>query len=106
MAKTINLTYEGTAYTLEFTRKTIQTMEKNGFLISEITEKPMSTLPVLFAGAFLAHHRNVKSETIDDIFAALSDKEGFIEKLAEMYSEPIEALMDDFEGNLTWEANW
>jgi hypothetical protein len=109
MAKTITIEFEGTKYTLEFTRKSIETMEKQGFVVSEIADKPMSTLPTLFAGAFLAHHRFVKKEVIDSIFARLTNKTEFVQKLAEMYSEPLEALMEEpeeSEGNLTWGASW
>ena len=65
MAKTIKINFEGTEYTLEFTRKSIETMERQGFVVGDIADKPMSTLPTLFAGAFLAHHRFVKKEVID-----------------------------------------
>ena len=109
MAKTITIEFEGTKYTLEFTRKSIETMEKQGFVVSEIADKPMSTLPTLFAGAFLAHHRFVKKEVIDSIFARLTNQTEFVQKLAEMYSEPLEALMEEpeeSEGNLTWGASW
>ncbi|MCH5203135.1 MAG: DUF5055 domain-containing protein [Oscillospiraceae bacterium] len=109
MAKTITINFEGTEYTLEFTRKSIETMEKQGFVVGDIAEKPMSTLPVLFAGAFLAHHRFVKKDIVDKIFAKLTNKQEFIQKLAEMYSEPLEAMMDEpeeSEGNLTWGASW
>lgn len=109
MAKTITIKYEGTEYTLEFTRKSIEAMERQGFVIGDIKTKPMTTLPTLFAGAFLAHHRFIKRDVVDAIFEKLSDKEKFLEKLAEMYAEPLEALMDEpeeSEGNLTWGASW
>lgn len=109
MARTITIKHEGTEYTLEFTRKSIETMERQGFVMSDIKSKPMSTLPALFAGAFLAHHRFLKRDVIDEIFKRLPNKEDFLEKLAEMYVEPLEALMDDPEepeGNSTWEASW
>ncbi len=109
MAKTITIPYEGTTYTLEYTRKSIETMERQGFVADEISTKPMSTLPVLFAGAFLAHHRFVKRDVIDAIFERIPNKGEFIGKLAEMYNEPLEAMMDEpetTEGNLSWEANW
>lgn len=109
MAKTIKINYEGIEYTLEFTRRTIEQMEKSGFVVRDIETKPVSTLPSLFAGAFLAHHRFIKRDTIDAIFAKITNKEDFIQKLAEMYSESIESLMDEpgeSEGNLTWEADW
>lgn len=109
MAKTITITFEGTEYTLEFTRKSIQDMERNGFVASNIDSKPMTVLPDLFAGAFLAHHRFVKREVIDRIFAHLKDKYLLVEKLAEMYNDPFETLMgepEDNEGNAAWGASW
>jgi hypothetical protein len=109
MAKQITFEFEGKEYVLEFTRKSIETMEKQGFIASEIVEKPVSTLPALFAGAFLAHHRYVKREVIDKIFDKLTNKQELIGKLAEMYNEPIMALMDEpdeDEGNVNWGASW
>jgi len=109
MAKQICFEFEGKEFTLEYTRKTIETMERQGFLASDIIEKPMSTLPALFAGAFLAHHRFVKREVIDRIFEKMTNRQELIGKLAEMYNEPIESLMNDpeeDEGNVTWGANW
>jgi len=75
MAKTINITFEDVTYTLEFTRKSIKTMESRGFKISEFSDKPVTMLPALFAGAFLAHHRFVKQDVIEEIFARLKNKE-------------------------------
>lgn len=109
MSKQLRFTYEGNEYTLEFTRKSIETMEKSGFVVSDITTKPMTVLPALFAGAFLAHHRLVKQTVIDAIFSKLTNKEDLIGKLAEMYNEPIMALMDEpeeAEGNVDWTASW
>ena len=107
MAKQLNFTYDGKDYTLEFTRRTVAEMEKKGFTASDITEKPMTTLPALFAGAFLAHHRFVKEDVINDIYSKLTKKEDLIGKLAEMYNEPILALVEEpekAEGNLDWTA--
>ena len=109
MSKQLRFTYEGNEYTLEFTRKSIESMEKSGFVIGDITTKPMTVLPALFAGAFLAHHRFVKQAIIDEIFSKLTNKEDLIGKLAEMYNEPIMALVDEpkeAEGNLDWTASW
>lgn len=109
MAKQLTFTYDGKDYTLEFTRRTVAEMEKKGFIASDITEKPMTTLPALFAGAFLAHHRFVKSDIIDNIYSKLTKKEDLIGKLAEMYNEPILTLVEEpeeAEGNLDWTATW
>lgn len=109
MAKTITFNFEGTDYTLEFTRRSIETLERGGFDINDLNAKPVTTLPALFAGAFLAHHRLAKKETIDRIFARMQDKVELLEKLAQMYSEPLESLMGEPEeqaGNLSWTASF
>lgn len=109
MAKQLTFTFEGKEYTLEFTRRTVAEMEKKGFIASEITDKPMTTLPALFAGAFLAHHRFVKEDVINNIYTKLTKKEDLIGKLAEMYNEPIMALVEEPEedkGNVNWTATW
>lgn len=109
MAKQLNFNYNGKDYTLEFTRRTVTEMERKGFVASEVENKPMSTLPALFAGAFLAHHRFEKQETIDEIFSKLTNKEDLIGKLAEMYNEPIMSLVEeptDKKGNVDWTASW
>lgn len=109
MRKQLNLSIDGVDYCLEFTRKSVETMERQGFVASDINDKPMSTLPALFAGAFIAHHRFIKKEAIDTIFAKLPNKGELIEKLAEMYNEPILALIEEpeeDEGNVKWTASW
>lgn len=109
MAKQLIFTYEDKEYTLEYTRRTVAEMEKKGFIASDITDKPMTTLPALFAGAFLAHHRFVKEDVINNIYSKLTKKEDLIGKLAEMYNEPIMALVEEPEedkGNLNWTATW
>lgn len=109
MSKQLSFTYDGKDYCLEYTRKSVETMERKGFKASDIEDKPMTTLPALFAGAFLAHHQYVKSDVVDKIFAKMPNKGELIGKLAEMYNEPIMTLIDDpaeSEGNVDWTASW
>ena len=111
MGKQLNFEYKKKEYTLEYTRESVKQMEREGFVASEILDKPMLTLPKLFAGAFKAHHKfDVKQKDIDEIFELFKNKQALIEKLAEMYAEPLETLMDDdniSEGNaIAWEANF
>lgn len=107
----INDPMTGVTYTLEYTRKTVEMMEKQGFIADDVEKKPMTMLPALFAGAFLAHHRFVKREVIDNIYKKLTNKDKLIEKLVEMYNDPIMTLLtepeqEDNEGNLSWTADW
>ena len=108
MAKTMTIEHNDAKYVLEYTRKSVEMMERQGFEIEELQRKPMTYLPALFAGAFLAHHRYVKRAVIDEIYAQLPNKGDMLGKLVEMYSEPIVALMDDpeAEGNASWTVDW
>jgi len=107
MAKQLTFTFEGKEYTLEFTRATVRQMESSGFIASDIETKPMTILPDLFRGAFLAHHRFEKASVIDAIYAQMTNKPALIEALAEMYNEPISTLLDEPEtGNVEWTPNW
>lgn len=109
MSKQINFEYKGTEYTLEFTRRTVEQMEREGFVADDVKVKPLTTLPALFAGAFKAHHRYVKREVIDEIYFSMKNKADLISKLAEMYNEPLLALIeepDDSSENLNWTPSW
>ncbi len=111
MAKQLTFTYEDRDYTLEFTRRTVAEMERKGFIASDITEKPMTTLPAMSRGESPLLHPSffVKQDVINDIYSKLTHKEELIGKLAEMYNEPILSLVEEpekDEGNLDWTATW
>ena len=109
MAKQLRFTYQDKEYCLEYTRKSVEMMERNGFKASEIQDKPMTTLPALFAGAFLANHKFIKQDVVDAIFAKMTNRGELFGKLAVMYNEPIATLIDEpdeAEGNLDWTASW
>lgn len=107
MAKQITFVYEGNDYTLEYTRASVKEMERRGFVSSQLVDKPMTVLPELFAGAFLANHRYLRKEIIEKIFENLDDRSELMGKLIEMYNDPIEQMLEGpTEGNVKWEGNW
>lgn len=107
MAKQLTFTYQDVDYTLEFNRATVRRMERNGFDASAAEASPMSAIYDLFAGAFQAHHRNVDSKKITDIFNHIGDIGEWAEDLLEMYKEPFETLADgDKEGEIKRTKNW
>lgn len=108
MERKMTIEHNDAKYVLEYTRKSVEMMERQGFEIEGLQRKPMTYLPALFAGAFLAHHRYVKRDVINEIYDQLPNKGDMLGKLVEMYSEPIVALMDDpeAEGNASWTVDW
>ncbi len=74
MAKQLRFTFGDKEYVLEYTRKSIEIMEKKGFVASDIDTKPVTVLPALFAGAFLANHKYEKPEVIDKIYSKMTNK--------------------------------
>lgn len=107
MAKQIVFEYEGKEYTLEYTRKAVEALERQGLVAEEITTKPMTVLPNLFAGAFFANHRSTNRDIIDNIYKKLTNKQALIEKLAELYNDTVLTLMEEPEDdgkNVNWEV--
>lgn len=99
MAKKITIPYDGKTYTLEYTRKTAATMEKQGFKLNELTDSAMIMVPLLFHGAFLVNHPNTKGETKEAIFDALGGRMELIKTLAEMYADTYNTLFGNGEEN-------
>ena len=105
MASKITFTYGGKNYVLEYTRKSVEEMERRGFVAEDVLTKPLIVLPELFAGAFIANHRFTKRKLINEIFSKIDDKGGLVNSLAEMYSVVIDEFVDELEthnDNLTW----
>lgn len=100
----INLTYDNKEYTLEYSRQSVKTMEAQGFVLDELTTKPMTMIPLLFSGAFIKNHRGMKRALIDEIFDGISDKSNLMEALMELYAETLSTLTEAStdEGNVTW----
>lgn len=97
MNNKITFTHEGKNYVLEFTKNSVKEMEMRGFIASEVIEKPLTVLPSMFAGAFIANHRFTKRKVIDKIFSKIDDKAELINSLAEMYSLVIDEFVDELE---------
>ena len=112
MATQITVTYKNDNYLLEYSRLTASAIEKQGFVLDELTAKPNIMIPLLVHGAFLRHHRDIKQKLVDEIYANVVNKagkegeEGFISILADMYAETVSTLTDENavdEGNAaTW----
>lgn len=101
MATQITVTYKKTDYTLEYSRTTAAQIEDQGFVLDQISEKPVKMIPLLVYGAFLKHNRGIKRNLVDEIYENLIDKagdeetQGFIATLAEMYAETVQTLTDN-----------
>lgn len=109
--KSIKINYDGIDYTLEYTRKAVEEMEDAGFVLREVTKRPATNFPVLFEGAFLAHHRYaIRTQGLmEKIYKSLPDKQELMKKLIQMYGDTVDSLFDDpepSEKNASWEANF
>lgn len=107
MSNTITLTYNDEKYTLEFSRKMVENMERQGFDIQNIESAPLSAISTLIYSAFKKNHAQLRAEKIDEIWKEQGDKTGLIEALSELYAKPITELFDDDESkNATWTKSW
>lgn len=102
----IKLAYNKKEYTLAYTREVVRQMEAQGFQLNELTEKPVTMIPLLWEGAFRVYHKGLKRNLVSEIFENIGNKSDLIIALSELYSETINTLVEDnAEGNATWELN-
>lgn len=95
MGKKIEFDYGEKRYTLEYCRKTVKMMEDAGFKLADLAERPMSFVPVLFAGAWRMHHPGQKQDLIEEVYGLLGDKQELLAQLTAMYNEPYETLFEE-----------
>lgn len=89
-------TYKDNEYTLEFTRNTVMETERMGFDMEKLDSAPVTSLTLLFRGAFLAHHRTLTIAEVDDILTHI-DKDGLLPALGRLYMEAITPLLENEE---------
>lgn len=109
MAKQITFEYQDNKYTLEYTRDTVKAIERQGFRINDIDTMPMTMISLFVHGAFYAHHPELKDEVMDSIYEAMPNKDEFLMKLMEMYSDTVNTLrLDPAKAvkNVVWTPNW
>lgn len=105
MSKKIEFQYENQNYCLEYDRNSVKIIEQQGFDYKEFVKKPMSMNDIVFQGAFIKNHRNIKIAKIDEIFKHLKDSEGLISTLLEMIQDTYETLYSkDDEKNTEWKV--
>lgn len=101
----VTFTHNGEKYTLEYTLDTVKKMENAGFSVDKFLEEPANGITTLFAGAFIAHHKHVKRDKIEEILRDMEDSKELLSTLVEMYNDPINSLLEGAaEGNgIKWE---
>lgn len=104
----LKVEYKGKKYELGFTRNSVVMLERSGFSIDEISTKPMTMLPMIWQGAFAAYNKGVKRALMDEIYENITDKQGLVSALVELYAETLNTLTDEPDegntGNATWEV--
>ena len=113
MSTKINISYQEKDYTLEYSRQSVRQMEAQGFVLDQVSDKPMTMIPLLVYGAFFKNHRGLDLKKIDEIYDNLTNKmgegeeQGFIQALLVMYGETLSTLTADNEGgNKGNAASW
>lgn len=91
---------DGREYTLEFTVKSVKKTEAAGFVATKIDEQPMIMIPLLFWGAFQAHHPWVTREKAEKLLTeglgGLEDEE--LDRLGSLYANPYKAIIRNENG--------
>lgn len=104
MNKTIELTYEGETFKLEYDKMAVKALENSGVNILNLTEKPMNNIDAMFKCAFLKHNPDITIAKIDEIFESCPNKMDLFTTLIEMVTEACSILTNEPEDtkNVSW----
>lgn len=112
MSTKVTITYQNNEYVLEYSRNAVKQMEQQGFVLDQISDKPMTMVPLLVYGAFMKNNKGIKRNLVDEIYENLVDKigsdgeTGFIQTLLEMYAETVNTLTDNNPADEGNQAVW
>ena len=108
MSKTIEFTYKDVDYKLEYTRQTLEKMEADGIVLSDMNRKPVTILPKLFQYAFYAHHKRIKKTKVEEIFHMFTNKNEMYTKLSEMATDTLNTLFEENNSKnaISWKADF
>lgn len=110
MAKQIVIDFKGNSYTLCFTRRTVELMERQEFNVTEIDKSPLTMFTRFFHYAFLAEHKNIRIDLTTEILDNLANKEELWKVLMQMYTDTVNSLLtteeDSNNGDEEKKAQW
>ncbi len=81
------------SYTLQFNRKTVLTMQRNGFVLD--LDRLYMCARDLIQGAFRMHHAWMKWDEIEKVWTFQNKRGDLLGMLANMFSQPAIDLMGD-----------
>lgn len=94
----INIEIEEKTYTLEYTRSALTQMERNGFSLTQIEEKLVTSMELMFWGALLKNHKGttlqVSNKLLDKVLEVYRTNELFL-ALNMMIQEVFEIDTED-----------
>lgn len=95
----IEFMWEGSVYTLEFSRETADYVEHNlGINVADMLTNRrfnVTDLPKLFRAALLMHHPKMKQTTADTLYELMTDKQNLGFALIELLASTVNAVFDE-----------
>ena len=90
--------YNGTTYTMEFNRRSVEVLEKNfGMSVSKALNGDinMSDLPNVFRCSLLMHHPRMKQQTVDMLYDQMGNKTDLMSALLELVAVAANSLFEE-----------
>lgn len=91
----IKLKIDGKEYKLGFSKRTVRQLERNGFKIDDVGDRPTTYFPVLFYGAFLKYQPRMKEDEALSLLGKIKNMSGLSKTLIELYQEPAEEMFEE-----------
>lgn len=102
----IKLTVKEKEYKLEYNRRIVAMMDKQGFNVNKVEDNPLTMLTLLYRSAFKMNHPTLSDDKIDEVWKGVRGKQKLIAKLVEMYGNTIQSVLSDEEEIEEGNENW
>lgn len=95
----MKIKYDGKSYELGFNRESVKKLESLGFELDKVDAMPQTMIPLFFYGSFMKEHTGIKRKLVDEMWSKMPRKDKVIEVLMESYTDTLNTLMDNYQGD-------
>lgn len=98
LTKQITFEHNGVKYTAEYSRRTVDVLQKQfGVDVTALVKGDVNVLdlPAMFQCSLLMHHPNMKQETAMRLFDMMGDRSGLLQVLVEMVLGTVTTLYEE-----------
>jgi hypothetical protein len=102
----INLDYKGETFKLEYDKTSVKALENLGVNLSNLLQKPISNIDMMFQCAFIKNHPETPITKIDEILSSCQNKTELVTSLITMINEVCDIVTGEPDKEASKNVSW